>query len=280
MKNLFKAALLLSCTLFAQDDLLDLVQDENPVLTPVYATFKATRIVNAQSIELPRPKTLEFMILHRFGSMSDGFYDLFGLDEAVIRFDLKYGFNDFFSIGMGRSSINKTYDIFSKVKVLRQKNGKGGSPISLATFFKIEIQSVVKEMNMTDRLTFDVQALIARKFSRSFSFQIIPTFIHRNLIQHESDLHNMYSLGIGSRMKFTKRTSFNFDTFFPIGNRPDIYKQGWGLGYDIETGGHVFQFMITNAQGSFESEYIENARGMLEGYNIYFGFNISRVFSL
>ena len=256
------------------------MQDENPVLTPVYATFKATRIVNAQSIELPRPKTLEFMILHRFGSMSDGFYDLFGLDEAVIRFDLKYGFNDFFSLGMGRSSINKTYDIFSKVKVLRQKNGKGGSPISLATFFKIEIQSVVKEMNMTDRLTFDVQALIARKFSRSFSFQIIPTFIHRNLIQHESDLHNMYSLGIGSRMKFTKRTSFNFDTFFPIGNRPDIYKQGWGLGYDIETGGHVFQFMITNAQGSFESEYIENARGMLEGYNIYFGFNISRVFSL
>ena len=214
MKNLFKAALLLSCTLYAQDDLLDLVQDENPVLTPVYATFKATRIVNAQSIELPRPKTLEFMILHRFGSMSDGFYDLFGLDEAVIRFDLKYGFNDFFSTGMGRSSINKTYDIFSKVKVLRQKNGKVGSPISLATFFKIEIQSVVKEMNMTDRLTFDVQALIARKFSRSLSFQIIPTFIHRNLIHYEKDLHNMFSLGIGGRMKFTKRTSFNFDTFF------------------------------------------------------------------
>ena len=280
MKNQFKVAFFLFCALFAQDDLLDLVQDENPVLTPVYATFKATRIVNAQSIELPRPKTLEFMILHRFGSMSDGFYDLFGLDEAVIRFDLKYGFNDFLSLGMGRSSINKTYDIFSKVKVLRQKNGKSGSPISLATFFKIEIQSVVKEMNMTDRLTFDVQALIARKFSRSFSFQIIPTFIHRNLIQHESDLHNMFSLGIGGRMKFTKRTSFNFDTFFPIGNRPDIYKQGWGLGYDIETGGHVFQFMITNAQGSFESEYIENARGMLEGYNIYLGFNISRVFSL
>ena len=133
---------------------------------------------------------------------------------------------------------------------------------------------------MTDRLTFDLQALIAKKFSRSFSFQIIPTFIHRNLIQDESDLHNMFSLGIGGRMKFTKRTSLNFDTFFPIGNRPNLYKQGWGLGYDIETGGHVFQFMITNAQGSFESEYIENARGMLEGYNIYLGFNISRVFSL
>ena len=280
MKNLFISTFFLFCTLSAQDDLLDLVQDQEPVLNPVYATFKATRIVNAQSIELPRAQTLEFMILHRFGSMSDGFYDLFGMDEAVIRFDLKYGFNDFFSLGIGRSSINKTYDVFSKVKILRQKNGNGGSPISMATFSKIEIQTVVKEMDMTDRLTFDLQALIARKFSRSFSLQIIPTFIHRNLIQDEKYLHNMFSLGIGGRMKFTKRTSLNFDTFFPIGNRPNAYKQGWGLGYDIETGGHVFQFMITNAQGSFESEYIENARGTLEGYNIYLGFNISRVFSL
>ena len=77
--------------------------------------------------------------------MSDGFYDLFGLDEAVIRFDLKYGFNDFFSLGMGRSSINKTYDNFSKVKVLRQKNGKGGSPISLATFLKLKFSQLSKK---------------------------------------------------------------------------------------------------------------------------------------
>ena len=89
MKNLFVSTFLLLCTINAQDDLLDLVKDQEPVLNPVYATFKATRIVNAQSIELPSPKTLEFMILHRFGSMSDGFYDLFGMDEAVIRFDLK-----------------------------------------------------------------------------------------------------------------------------------------------------------------------------------------------
>ena len=280
MKNILLFSALSLYFLNAQDDLLDLIIEKEPAVYPVYATFKASRIVNAQSIELPRPKTLEFMILHRFGSMSNGFYDLFGMDEAVIRFDLKYGFNDFFSLGIGRSSINKTYDVFSKVKILRQKNGNGGSPISMATFSKIEIQTVVKEMDMTDRLTFDLQALIARKFSRSFSFQMIPTFIHRNLIQDEKYLHNMFSLGIGGRMKFTKRTSLNFDTFFPIGNRPNAYKQGWGLGYDIETGGHVFQFMITNAQGSFESEYIENARGTLEGYNIYLGFNISRVFSL
>ena len=90
----------------AQDALLELIMEEIDISIPVQATFKATRIVNAQSIELPRPKTLEFMILHRFGSMQDRFYNLFSMDEAVIRFNLKYGFNDKLSVGVGRSSLD------------------------------------------------------------------------------------------------------------------------------------------------------------------------------
>jgi len=81
-------------------------------------------------------------------------------------------------------------------------------------------------------------------------------------------------------MKITKRTSVNLDTFIPIGERLGSYRQGWGVGYDIETGGHVFQFMVTNAQGSYESEYIEHARGQFEDFELYIGFNISRVFNL
>ena len=280
MKRSILFFLAFSFGLNAQDDLLDMIEDDNLDPEPVFATFKASRIVNSQSIELPRPGTLEFMILHRFGSMSDGFYDLYGMDEAVIRFDLKYGLNDFLAFGLGRSSMNKTYDVFSKVKLLRQKQGRSSAPISLAIFTKCEIQTVVKEMDITDRLTFDIQALIARKFSRSFSLQVMPTLIHRNLILDRDDSNDLFSIGLGGRMKLTKRTSINLDTFFPIGDRPGSFKQGWGLGYDIETGGHVFQVMVTNAQGSFESEYIENASGEFENFELFIGFNISRVFSI
>ena len=280
MKRSILFFLVFSFGLNAQDDLLDMIEDDNLNSEPVFATFKASRIVNSQSIELPRPGTLEFMILHRFGSMSDGFYDLYGMDEAVIRFDLKYGLNDFLAFGLGRSSMNKTYDVFSKVKLLRQKQGGSSTPISLAIFTKCEIQTVVKEMDITDRLTFDIQALIARKFSRSFSLQVMPTLIHRNLILDSDDSNDLFSIGLGGRMKLTKRTSINLDTFFPIGDRPGSFKQGWGLGYDIETGGHVFQVMVTNAQGSFESEYIENASGEFENFELFIGFNISRVFSI
>tara|TARA_Y100000814_G_scaffold293001_1_gene273027 strand:- start:673 stop:1512 length:840 start_codon:yes stop_codon:yes gene_type:complete len=269
----------ISVSLHSQEDLLGLI-DDNPKTTPVMATFKATRIVNAQSIEMPKPRILEFVILHRFGSMANGAYDLFGMDEAVIRFDLEYGFSDRLSIGIGRSSLNKTYDIFSKLKIVDQRTGHRSFPISLVLFTKMEIETIMKDMDMQDRYTYDVQFLLAKKLNRSLSLQLMPTFIHRNLVETHNDHHDLISLGIGGRIKMTRRTSINFDTFFPIGKRGETYKQGWGIGYDIETGGHVFQLMVTNARGSFESEYIENASGAFEDLNLYLGFNISRAFYL
>ena len=269
----------ISVSLHSQEDLLGLI-DDNPKTIPVMATFKATRIVNAQSIEMPKPRILEFVILHRFGSMANGAYDLFGMDEAVIRFDLEYGFSDRLSIGIGRSSLNKTYDIFSKLKIVDQRTGHRSFPISLVIFTKMEIETIMKDMDMQDRYTYDVQFLLAKKLNRSLSLQLMPTFIHRNLVETHNDHHDLISLGIGGRIKMTRRTSINFDTFFPIGKRGETYKQGWGIGYDIETGGHVFQLMVTNARGSFESEYIENASGAFEDLNLYLGFNISRAFYL
>ena len=269
----------ISVSLHSQEDLLGLI-DDNPKTTPVMATFKATRIVNAQSIEMPKPRILEFVILHRFGSMANGAYDLFGMDEAVIRFDLEYGFSDRLSIGIGRSSLNKTYDIFSKLKIVDQRTGHRSFPISLVLFTKMEIETIMKDMDMKDRYTYDAQLLLAKKLNRSLSLQLMPTFIHRNLVETHNDYHDLISLGIGGRIKMTRRTSINYDTFFPIGKRGETYKQGWGIGYDIETGGHVFQLMVTNARGSFESEYIENASGAFEDLNLYLGFNISRAFYL
>ncbi|MEE3204649.1 MAG: DUF5777 family beta-barrel protein [Candidatus Neomarinimicrobiota bacterium] len=267
-------------SLTAQDDMLELIDNGtiNPI--PVQATFKATRIVNSQSIELTRPKTLEFMILHRFGSMTNGFYDLFGMDEATIRFDLKYGINDRISLGAGRSSLNKTYDIFTKLNLLKQTSGGSFFPFSLALFSKMEISTIDQDLSMSDKLTFDIQVLAARKFNPSISVQVMPTFIHRNLVQTAKESHDLLSFGIGGRVKATKRISMNADTFFPLGERNESFKQSWGLGCDIETGGHVFQLMITNVQGSFESEYIENASGTFDELNLFLGFNITRVFTI
>ena len=247
MKNLLFYPFIFLSTILAQGDLLELIENEPKQPTFIAATFKATRIVNAQSIELPRPKTMEFMIQHRFGTMKNGFYDLYGTDYASVRYDLSYGLNEKISFGAGRSSLNKTYDLFTKLKLARQSNT---FPVSLAFYAKIEIETLERNSDFSDqienRLTYDSQLLIARKLNSNLSFQVIPTWIHHNWVITHEDKHDLLSLGMGGRFKLSRRVAINADTFYPLGERDDSFVQSWGVGCDIETGGHVFQLILSN----------------------------------
>lgn len=170
---------------------------------------------------------------------------------------------------------------FSKIKLLKQSNV---FPFSIAIFADIEIETLKRENSFSDklvnRLTYDTQLLMARKFNQNLSLQVMPTWVHHNLVKKHEDAHDLYSMGVGGRMKVTKRVSLNADTFFPVGERDSTFVQSWGLGCDIETGGHVFQIMVTNVQGSYESAYIESASGAIADKNLYLGFNITRVFAI
>jgi hypothetical protein len=108
----------------AQDDLLSLL-DAEQAKEPTYtiATFKASRLINGQTIETISKNHLNFWISHRFGAVNSGcIANFFGLDEAKIRLGLEYGLTDRWLIGAGRSSLEKTYDLYTKYKVLRQSN--------------------------------------------------------------------------------------------------------------------------------------------------------------
>ena len=49
---------------------------------------------------------------------------------------------------------------------------------------------------------------------------------------------------------------------------------------DLETGGHVFQIMLTNSQGMREGTFIPKTTDSWLKGGIHLGFNISRVFAL
>ena len=270
-----------------QDDLLDYFDDDSEAPVPVEAAFKGTRVVNAQSLEIPRPQIFQFMIQHRFGAIENGFYDLFGMDDASIRFDLQYGFTDRLSLGIGRSTLNKTYDLLVKAKLLRQMSGPKGFPVSVLWFSnlgintqrKAESDPAVKDA-FANRLSYAHQFIIGRKFNNILTLEILPTLIHRNLVPTKDDKHDLLSIGVAGRWKLSNRFSINSDYFLPSGKRDGNFQNGWAIGMDIETGGHVFQIMLTNARGSYEGAYIEEATGKLAEGTVYLGFNISRVFSL
>tara|TARA_B100001121_G_scaffold245635_1_gene220544 strand:- start:694 stop:1584 length:891 start_codon:yes stop_codon:yes gene_type:complete len=273
--------------LHGQDDLLDIFDNvkEEPVL--VESAFKGTRVANAQSLEIPKPKILQFMIQHRFGSIENGFYDLFGTDYAMIRYDFHYGYNDRISFGVGRSSFDKIYDIFLKAKLARQTKGEGSFPLSILIYSDVGVETMRKSEdyasvnnNFLNRLIYINQFIIGRKINRKLSLEVLPTSIYRNLVPSDDFNHQQFSFGLAGRYKLTPMFSINADYFYPIGSRNDNYKKSFAIGFDYETGGHVFQVMISNAQGSYENTFIESANGDISKNRLYLGFNISRAFSL
>lgn len=269
---------------FAQD-LLDILEKETPKTDQIVtATFKGTRILNGHSIENRKDKELEFLISHRFGRVNLGFDELFGLDQSNIRFALEYGLNDDITIGLGRSSYEKTYDSFMKYSLLKQKKGTNSFPFAVSLFGSVAIKTL-KDFDPSDKRTFSEslfyvgQVLIARKVNSSFSFQLTPTYVHRNTVRINEDPHGIFALGLGTRIKLNKRVSFNSEYYFAMDESKSINaRNSLAFGVDIETGGHVFQLILSNAITMIEKSFITETTDDFFAGDIHFGFNISRTF--
>ena len=275
--------------LLAQDDLMDILGNDEEIIEYSYATFKTTRIINSHTIENPAPGVLLFMIQHRFGRINTGIYELFGLDQASIRFGFEYGITDWFSLGFGRSSFEKTYDGFLKFRLLRQSSGARKMPFTLSYYVSTAITSLKwEDMGVADRtnyfssrVSYTHQLLIARKFNSNLSLQLMPSLVHKNLVETKEDKNDIFSIGIGGRYKITNRLSINAEYYYtPPEQMSYEFDQPFSIGLDIETGGHVFQLHFSNARAFFERGFITETEGSWGNGDIYFGFNISRVFTI
>ena len=293
MKAFFTISLVLLAgilPLYAQDDLFSLLEDSGEETTDyTTATFKATRILNGHSIERMQKKQLDFRIHHRFGRLNSGAYELWGLDQANVHFSLEYGITDWLMVGAGRGTYEKTFDGFLKFSPVRQSTGKRFMPVSISYLLATDLKTVKWpdpefEYAFSSRFSYVHQILIARKFNKSFSLQLSPTVVHRNLVATELDPNDTYALGAGGRLKITSRISFNAEYYYvvkPINNYQSspVYNP-LSLGFDIETGGHVFQLIFTNSLAMIEKGFITETTGRWGKGDIHFGFNISRVFAL
>jgi hypothetical protein len=268
-------------------DLMDLLKEDDSKKTEYTdATFKSTRLINGQSIELPPKGALNFVISHHFGKINSGAYEFFGLDQANIRFGFDYGITDWLSLGIGRTSVDKTYDGSVKVKILRQSKGYRNMPITLTYFTNVAITSLewkYPERNnyFSSRMEYVHQVLIARKFGSRLSIQLMPTFIHRNLVSTIYDQNDVWAIGAGGRIKLTKRLAITGETYFLMpGQTQQQFYNTLSFGIDLETGGHVFQIYLTNSQGLIEEQFIPETTGSWLRGDIHLSFNIHRTFQI
>lgn len=277
----------LSVSELYSQDLMDILNEETPEETTlVAATFKGTRIGNGHSVETRKKGVLEFLISHRFGRVNDGIYKLFGLDDSNIRFALEYATTDRLTLGLGRSSFDKSYDGFIKYRWLQQKTGAQNFPISVTLLGSIA-QKTLKDYDpenkpdYNDRLSYTSQAIIARKFNSDLSLQIAPTYIHRNTVPSKVDPHDILAIGFGGRYKFTNQISLNAEYFYNFNPLKSMnVHDALTLSVDIQTGGHVFQLMVSNAITMIEKSFITETTDNFFNGDLHFGFNISRAFQL
>ncbi len=275
--------ILLPLWIISQEDLLDEI-DKKDTLNNVEAAFKGLKIINLESTKLASHKDLYLVVSHRFGSVSNGFDDFFGLDNAVTRLHLIYGLSDGWNIGVSRSSYQKTYEVNTKYRLVRQR--EAGFPFTLVGFNSVAINSalekeVIPGLEFSDRLSYVTQILVSRKFSERFSFLIAPTFFYDNYLPEFSGDQDksQFAVGLGGRLKISKRISINADYAAHLNRAGDsVFEDPLSIGVDIETGGHVFQLHFTNAQPSFESGFLGQANGSWGDGEFFFGFNLSRVF--
>ncbi len=277
--------ILLTSASAQEDDLLSLLEEEE-TFNYTTATFKANRVVNMHSLENTSGGVLDIKISHRFGFLSGGPYEFFGLDQATIRIGGDYGVTDRLMVGIGRSNFEKTFDVFAKFKLLRQSTGKRNTPISLCLLGTTAIKTIkpsdpTRENFFSSKLYYVGQLIIGRKFSNAFSIQFSPTIVHRNLVTSEIEENDILALGTAARIKLGKRTSLNGEYIYVLkAQLAPGFRNSVSLGIDIETGGHVFQLHFTNSTSMIEKGFVAETVGDFWDGDIHFGFNISRVFNI
>ncbi|POY37202.1 hypothetical protein C3K47_07665 [Solitalea longa] len=277
---------------------------------PVIATFKSGLIINGQSNETLHKSDLLVDIAHRFGDIggaNGGVHNFYGLDNSTdILISLKYGITDRLMIGAGRAKgapngVNtfqkELYYLSLKYRLFQQTTDDhiplsvtlfgntvicGMEPLDLAT-------SDADFQNFGERMSYTIQAVLARKFSRTFSLALMPTYVRRNYVSFQ-DMNDLFALGAGARLKFSPRMAIVADYFhsFRTEASKDYYEtvqdfkfyNALGVGLEIETGGHVFNISFTNSTAILDNQFIPSTSSAWSKGQFRWGFNISRTFTL
>jgi len=273
---------------------------------PVKNTFQTGQIIDAQTVMVPVKGTFEADIQHRFGSVKNGYQDLWGIyGIANIRLGFLYTPIDNLEIGFGLAKVNMLWDGSAKYAIFRQT--KDRFPVSMTYYGNIAVKTVQNPDNVlfkyeSERWSFFNELMIARKINDKLSVQIGFSISHQNSVPgyytksdttnvvFKEQKFNMYAISFCTRYKLTEGTSFIFDYDQPLtsfaSNNPH---PNFAFGFEFGTSGHTFQLFagnytllnpqqnsLYNANNPFG--YTENGTKVPGGqFNI--GFNITRLWN-
>ena len=254
---------------------------------PVDEVFWSPNLIMSSSVTNHPQGSVNFTIKHVFGILTNGPEDLFGLDaSANIRFGLDFSVLDRLSIGFGRSRYDKLYDFRFKANLLRQTRDNR-IPLEVAIQGSTGINTLKNGFDLADRFNYASSLMIARKFSDQISLQISPIYSHFNTVFIErgandeiiAEENSHLAVSFAGKFAITETFALLLEYIPVFGDRSDQTKDVFAVGFDLETGGHVFQLFFTPSQAMTEQHVIaQNVDDFFAG-DFRFGFNVHRVFS-
>jgi len=281
--------------LFAQDS-IPAVKEKKPLERK---PFESGIAIDERTVEVPPAKTLEFVLQHRFGTVTQsGWGDLYGIWGASnIRLGLNYSVTKNVQIGIGTTKNYRVQDLQVKYVFLHQR--KGGFPFTIAYYGNFSINAKKSDFfgygyKFIDRLAAYNQILVARRFCKVFSMQLGLAYSHFNKV--DSTMKNdVFSFSLLGRIKVSPQTSIliayeqpivvNYDPAFIV-----KYPDSWltfstkstpypniELGVEIATSTHAFHIFVASAQGIVPSYIVQYNNNNFWNGGILIGLNITRL---
>ena len=243
-------------------------------------SFSTSRVGVAQSVMTTPGGEFHVVIQHRFGDIQSGAYEFFGLDAAYTRFGFDYGISDWLSAGIGRSLYEKTYDLELKAVILKQN--ESNIPLSLSYYIAVLDNTLrnyfpAGHSSFGSRLSFDNQLIVARN-QGFLSLQASPMWLHTDFEVRTGGAMDIFAIDLDTRIRLGEKIALIGEYIPILTNESFIKTNPLTMGLDLMIGGHQFQLIFSNSQGTNETAILANTVGSWSHGHIYFGFNLTRVF--
>lgn len=281
-------------------------QDEAEEATESYpvTAFESNYQVDDQTTVVYDKKTLGFAIQHKFGSMSNGISDFWGIyGSANIRIGLEYVPVKNLQIGAGVTKNKRYTDLNAKYSILKQTSdnkvpvglavygvlaidGRGASNFETGTVVDSKGEGTTAEdISVGNKVSYFTQVMVSRKFTEWLSVQGAASFTHYNMVKATED-HDLIGLHALAKVKISPQSSLTFNYNAPLEIQsiseqtkvPD-YKPTLAIGWQISTGPHAFQIYASNAPGMLPMDNMMYNRSKFNSDGIAIGFTITRLWA-
>jgi hypothetical protein len=243
---------------------------------------------------VPIKGTFEFYIQHRFGVISNGTKDFFGIySGANMRLSASYVPVKNLQLGFGSTNDRMQVDGNVKLAILKQTRD-WKMPVSVTFFGNAAMDTRSKNSSLpiittSDRFSYFSQLIVASKVCDYFSLQVAPSISYYNNVPAYTDVqgniqpamkNQHVAISFGGKLRLSEGMSLLLNYDQPLTQHP-MYNPHPNLSaaLDMSTSGHDFQITFGNYGYLLQQDNnVLNQNDFTQGqYCI--GFNISRLWN-